>query len=183
MWLKIIFLFPDRLTHTGIASTAKPKVGSFPLQVQIYDPTFLVYTIRKMSCHGCLGVQAMVSWLRRISTYFTYTQMWSSEWQQNGEQRAAETESRKWDQGMISLFWARKNLQQLFCVQVGSDSQIKQSCSEEGVWPEEHHNDSALGVRLRLYVKETDNDDDDNVNNGHNLHLLGSFNATFSKLL
>lgn len=101
--------------------------------------------------------------------------------------RTASKEQQKQSQGsgirgwMISLFWARKNLQQLFCVQVGSDSQIKQLCSEDGVWPEEHHNDSALGVRLWLYVKE--NDDDDNVNNGHNLHLLGSFNATFSKLL
>lgn len=41
-----------------------------------------------------------------------------------------------------------------------------------------------LGVCLWLYVKETDeDDDDDNVNNGNNLHLLGSFNATFSKML
>ncbi|KAF3823117.1 hypothetical protein GH733_010553 [Mirounga leonina] len=50
---------------------------------------------------------------------------------------------------------------------MGSDSQIKQSSSEDGARPEEHHHDSPLGVRLWLYVKEIgDDDDDDNVNNG-----------------
>lgn len=55
MWLKIIFLFPDRLTHTYIASFTKLKMGSFTLWVQISDPLFLFNTIRKMRCHGCPG--------------------------------------------------------------------------------------------------------------------------------
>lgn len=76
MWLMIIFLFPDRLPHTGIASIAKPKMGSFTLWVRIYDPLFLVSTIRKMRCPGCPGGPGNGHLAREnFSIFYTYINM------------------------------------------------------------------------------------------------------------
>lgn len=60
-------------------------------------------------------------------------------------------------------------------------NQINQSSSEDGARSEENYRDSPLWSLPLATLKQIDDDDD--VNNGNNLHQLGSFNVTFSKML
>lgn len=142
-----------------------------------------LYTTRKMSCVGFWGIGKCRLAEDRQFLQMPYSQR--SDRMRIGskpEHAAAQTASRRQEQGMVCLFRDWENLGQLLCLRLGSDAQTSQSRAEDGTRTEGKHHDSLFEICLWLYVKQT-NDDDDNVNNDNNLHLLSSFQGSFSKTL
>lgn len=106
MGLHVIFLFPNKLVHTGTACTALPKMGSCALWVWPYDSLCLASVpwltpAGEMRCQGRPGVPGNGRLAQEgFCVFCVYTDMivWLMV-RGSTEQLAAETESRTWKQG------------------------------------------------------------------------------------